>query len=68
LSNCARQFAPGTFSIFALMPISASDSTSSTQAGSPTVAPPRSKDSVVSKPDSMPASFISARALTMSYW
>ena len=49
-SSAARQVAPGILLICALMPMAASASCISTAIGSPTVAPPRSKLSVVSKP------------------
>ena len=65
-SSAARQVAPGILLICVLMPMAASDSWISTAIGSPTVAPPRSKLSVVSKPLGTPASAISALALAMS--
>ena len=56
---------PGILLMLTLMPICASDSATRMQAGSDTVAPPRSNEMVVSKPSAMPASFISSRALGM---
>src|SRR5262245_46671111 len=67
LSSAARQLAPGILLMVTLMPICDSASATRMHAGSLTVAPPRSNDSVVSNPSAMPASFMRARAFGMSW-
>jgi hypothetical protein len=65
-SSAERQVAPGILLMVALMPICASDSWISTTIGSPMVAPPRSKLSVVSKPRREAGLGHQALALAMS--